>query len=331
MDTADYFAPLLPWQDKAWEQVRSQHKNGRLPHGLLAAGPKGIGKRAFVARLVAWLLCANPGEAACGACQSCLWLKAGAHPNFAQLPSDPKSGIKIDDVRALQEFFYTKSDGVRIALFDDAENASVAASNALLKTLEEPGDGVFLVLVSDRPSLLLPTIKSRAQTLPLQRIDAKASADFVAAQVGDAWPAQKLLLWADYAPLLAADLPNQAWFGQRKAWLGTYAALYNGQRSPTQASDYWQKNLDFVAFLRLSWFMLLDLWRLSQGVATHQDDADFADVLAALRQGGALEVDRLSALNEAVTDGQAAFAQNVQGGVAYDAFFARMAALADCD
>ena len=52
-----YFAPLLPWQRQAWQQLTGQFIEQRMPHGLLAAGQKGIGKREFVWRFVAYLLC----------------------------------------------------------------------------------------------------------------------------------------------------------------------------------------------------------------------------------------------------------------------------------
>ena len=81
-----YFAPLLPWQNELWSQLtkRVLMPQQSLPHALLAAGMQGMGKRAFVWRLVAWLLCRerehNP-LSACGICESCQWLRSGTHPS----------------------------------------------------------------------------------------------------------------------------------------------------------------------------------------------------------------------------------------------------------
>ena len=173
-----YFAPLLPWQQTLWSQLTKRVSTQQsLPHALLAAGMQGMGKRAFVWRLVAWLLCrerdTNP-LVACGACESCQWLKSGTHPSLQVLPivslptddnsevkdkaegaKDKKSTkttsnsalkIKVDDIRALQPFIYQGGQGMRICVLDHAEQMTVAAANALLKTLEEPQAQVHLFL-----------------------------------------------------------------------------------------------------------------------------------------------------------------------------------------
>ncbi len=86
-----YFAPLLPWQQTLWTQItnRVSIPPHNLPHALLAAGMEGMGKRAFVWRLVAWLLCRQRAEhslGACGSCESCQWLRSGTHPSLQVLP-----------------------------------------------------------------------------------------------------------------------------------------------------------------------------------------------------------------------------------------------------
>ena len=153
-----YFAPLLPWQHALWVQITSRvsSTSQSLPHALLAAGMQGMGKRAFVWRLVAWLLCRlrdSQPLGACGHCESCQWLKSGTHPSLQVLPfivmpisadsrdsyeasqtatkkataksakTTTKSAltIKIDDIRALQPFIYQGGQGMRICVLDHAE------------------------------------------------------------------------------------------------------------------------------------------------------------------------------------------------------------------
>ncbi len=91
MTDSIYFAPLLPWQQALWTQLTSRVLSPphNLPHALLAAGMQGMGKRAFVWRLVAWLLCREHDQhplGACGGCQSCQWLRSGTHPSLQVLP-----------------------------------------------------------------------------------------------------------------------------------------------------------------------------------------------------------------------------------------------------
>lgn len=223
MTDSIYFSPLLPWQQSLWTQLteRVLTPPHNLPHALLAAGMAGMGKRAFVWRFVAWLLChqqASHRQGACGHCESCQWLKSGTHPSLQVLPltsmpldaehdkaqegakpthkksnSSTKSAkstsktlvtIKVDDIRALQPFIYQGGQGVRICVLDYAEQMTIAAANALLKTLEEPQAQVHLFLLSDTPSKLLPTIKSRVQQLPLQHVESSMAADYVHQALG---------------------------------------------------------------------------------------------------------------------------------------------------
>ena len=147
---------------------------------------EGIGKRRFGRAVVGRLLCEAPGSAgACGQCASCRLLVADTHPDFRLVvpegdsdteadDGDKKTAsrqIKIDQIRALEEFVYVGSyrGGARVALIDPAEAMNPAAANALLKILEEPPEQVYFLLVASRYRLLLPTIRSRCRMLKLPR------------------------------------------------------------------------------------------------------------------------------------------------------------------
>nr|WP_255016302.1 hypothetical protein [Psychrobacter sp. PraFG1]UTT87636.1 hypothetical protein MN210_16870 [Psychrobacter sp. PraFG1] len=78
-----------------------------------------------------------------------------------------KPSIKIDDIRELQPFISQGSSGRRVCVIDYADKMTVAAANALLKTLEEPREGIHLLLISDMPTKLLPTIRSRVQQVAM--------------------------------------------------------------------------------------------------------------------------------------------------------------------
>lgn len=314
-----YFAPLLAWQQKAWTQFTTQYQQKTLPHGLLASGMAGIGKRAFVWRAVSWLLCHNKGEqGACGACESCLWLKADTHPNLQILPKDSANGIKIDDIRALQDFFYTKSQDARLVVLDNADTMTLGASNALLKTLEEPPTGVFLFLISDNPTALLPTIKSRVQSLPLLPIDEQSAHQYLKENLNnlDDKTAQTLLHLADFAPLTAVNLTKQAWFDKRTLWLKTYVALQNRTRPPILASEYWQGVLSLDEFLWLSRLMIAELWRLSLNLPSLHADIDTPTLIANLQTP--LDNDRLDDLLAYCDDITKSLIQNVNEKNAYD-------------
>lgn len=177
-------ASVYPWHAGAWDRLWARPM---LPHALLLTGVEGIGKRRFGRAVVDRLLCEAPGSAgACGQCASCRLLAADTHPDFRLVvpdgdgetdadDGDKKAAtsrqIKIDQIRALEEFVYVGSyrGGARVALIDPAEAMNPAAANALLKILEEPPERVHFLLVASRYRLLLPTIRSRCRMLKLPR------------------------------------------------------------------------------------------------------------------------------------------------------------------
>lgn len=315
-----YFAPLLPWQARAWQQVTEQFYHKKLAHGLLVAGPKGIGKRQFVWRLVAYMLCHRSDEMACGTCESCHWLRSGTHPDLLVLPTsalpdaqDAGESIKIDDIRTLSDYSQTKGHTAKIIVLDQVDGLGVAAANALLKTLEEPRDGVFLILISDRPSRILPTIRSRVQALPLSCVDRDLALSFLSSADTQGYEPQLLLDLADGAVLQALDLPNQAWLGQRKAWLATLVALKTKKRTVTAAVNYWQKTLSLPEFLYLSRVMLVDVYRVALGLPSLHQDLDVVSYVGQLT----LFQSQLDELLARLDQLELAIGQNVQEKIAY--------------
>jgi DNA polymerase-3 subunit delta' len=158
----------FPWQESLWERLISAHREDRLAHAYLVAGPPGVGKRAFAQRFAASLLCLEPDARGhpCGYCRDCLLMRAGSHPDFSLLaPESGKTQIPIDAVRELSASLALAAHQgrYRVALILPAEAMTPQSANSLLKTLEEPGPGVILMLVSDRPLAVLPTLRSRCQ------------------------------------------------------------------------------------------------------------------------------------------------------------------------
>lgn len=167
---------FAPWQQRMYEQAAASIDAGRLGHGLLFAGPSQLGKRAVAERLAQRLLCTErlaDGEP-CGSCRGCRLYAAGTHPDY-QLVSfvQNKEGtrlrteIVIEQVRRLSEqmALTPQYGGAQIVIIDPADAINHAASNALLKTLEEPVSGRYLWLVSAHPARLSATIRSRCQRL----------------------------------------------------------------------------------------------------------------------------------------------------------------------
>ncbi|MGH7209563.1 MAG: DNA polymerase III subunit delta' [Nitrospiraceae bacterium] len=152
----------------------------RVAHAYLFFGEDGIGKRLAALRFAQSINCETDygpeGPDACGACRSCHQIEARTHPDFLLIEPDQeqapstRSGqanpqIKIEQIRELeQQLVYHPLVGRRkVCLIDEADRMTPGAANALLKTLEEPPDHSLLLLITSRPSALLPTVRSRCQ------------------------------------------------------------------------------------------------------------------------------------------------------------------------
>jgi len=199
-------------QEKPKKFLRQTLTRDKTPHAYLFTGIPGIGKTSMARVLTMALNChkLNDGEA-CGECQPCRQIK---HENFTEFiivrpkkkdvsifNDDPKKGkgitliISIEHIRELERVFaFAPLEKYRVCVIDQAEKMNVPAANAFLKTLEEPPPGNVLILKTEDPSYLLPTIRSRCQRIAFQPLHAQDLAE---------WLIKKRELDKDKAMLLA--------------------------------------------------------------------------------------------------------------------------------
>ena len=155
-----------------------------LPPSLVFAGPDGIGKRLTAIALAQALNCERPvpfagGQDACGVCSACTRIARGVHADVLVVAPGETGAIKVDQVReAIDRAAYRPFEGRRrLVVLDTADALVSEAQNALLKTLEEPPPASVFVLITSRPDMLLPTVRSRCHRL---RFGPSAPADVAA-------------------------------------------------------------------------------------------------------------------------------------------------------
>jgi DNA polymerase-3 subunit delta' len=155
---------------------------GSLPPSLIFAGPDGVGKRLAAIALAQFVNCLtrkNGDLDSCGACAACTRIARGLHADVLVIEPGETGSIKVDQVRdAIDRAAYRPFEGRRrVVIVDEADAMLPEAQNALLKTLEEPPGASTFVLVTSRPDMLLPTVRSRCQRLRFGRLPAQEIAD----------------------------------------------------------------------------------------------------------------------------------------------------------
>ncbi|MBK8639732.1 MAG: DNA polymerase III subunit delta' [Chromatiaceae bacterium] len=236
-----------PWLKEPWAALQGARQADRFPHALLLTGPAGVGKRRLLEALAHSLLCHGTlaGGWACGQCPDCRLLAAGTHPDLARVGPDEegKSGeIKVDAIRALAgaEGLTAHRGGWKLILIDPAHRLNTSAANALLKTLEEPAPSTLLCLVSEQPSRLPATIRSRCQVLRLA-VPPEAEALAWLAPRTAGFDAATLLHLAHGAPLRALELANPEHLALRDRLIRGFVEVAQGKRDPLAEAATWNQ------------------------------------------------------------------------------------------
>jgi len=165
------------------ELLQRAIREGRLGHAYLITGPSSVGKSLLATEFAAALNCSAEAPP-CGECASCRRTLRGTHPDVTLVHPDGER-LKIDQVRALQyELSLSPREGRRVCLIYDFEKATTEAANALLKTLEEPPPKVVILLMALDAALLLPTIVSRCQHLPLRQVSSEQIEEHLVRRLG---------------------------------------------------------------------------------------------------------------------------------------------------
>lgn len=256
---------IHPWNQQLWQQLTLEPE--RSHHALLFAGGPGLGKRVFAEALAAYVLID-------GNLRHEGLFKAGSHPDFYVIrpedlvanPTDndssafalsnqyalrlipkhsgkPKKDISIDQIRMLAPLLSTHSHIAknRVVLVDNADSMNTSASNALLKSLEEPPANTLFILVSDRADSLTPTIKSRCSKVLFHAPDAQTTAAWLKAnaKMSD----EDIASYAPMAnnhPLLAVKLQQQGYREVTKTLLQSVNNLWTNTAHVSQSAQQWK-------------------------------------------------------------------------------------------
>jgi DNA polymerase-3 subunit delta' len=146
--------------------LRLALQKNRLPNSLLFYGPQGVGKRRLALVLAASVNCERRRDDACGECSICLAISNGRFPDVQEIKPSGQV-IRVEHVREMRQAAYMRPmvGRKRVFIISEADKMNDESSNTVLKILEEPPLFSHFILVADNPYLILPTIKSRCQSL----------------------------------------------------------------------------------------------------------------------------------------------------------------------
>ncbi len=157
-------------QDHVTRTLQNALEQGRIAHGYIFSGHRGIGKTTIARILASALNCQNaigsparPTPEPCLACDSCLEIRQGNAVDVIEIDAATNRGI--DEIRELRDAarYRPSRDRYKIYILDEAHQITDAAFNALLKTLEEPPDHIVFMLATTEPENIPQTIRSRCQ------------------------------------------------------------------------------------------------------------------------------------------------------------------------
>jgi len=167
------FAGVLG-QESAVDTLCRALAQDRVAHAYLFEGPSGVGKAKAALALACALTCTEAPRLGCGACPTCTRVQAGKHPDVRIFTPRDEGNRNLpvevvrEDILPFTKFAPFEAAGACL-IFPEADVSfpvqHAEAANAMLKTLEEPRARVTFILLSERPDRLLPTIRSRAQTV----------------------------------------------------------------------------------------------------------------------------------------------------------------------
>ncbi len=162
-------------QERAAGSLKTAIRKNRPAHAYIFAGPDGCGRSLLARNFAKALNCGYPSASPCGSCPSCVKIDNDTHPDVRWIRKDPDSReIKINQIREIEAGMILKpyEAAYKVFIIVEAERMNPAASNAFLKTLEEPPRDSVVVLITRKPQDLLPTIVSRSQVIRLRPADA---------------------------------------------------------------------------------------------------------------------------------------------------------------
>ncbi|WP_159722731.1 DNA polymerase III subunit delta' [Enterococcus sp. CSURQ0835] len=233
---------LTEMQPVVFRQLQNSFTSHRLAHAYLFEGDQGTGKEVMAQWFAQHLFCTNLQNGyPCGKCNNCVRIKEQEHPDVFEIKPEGQT-IKVDQMRALQSEL-SKSGfetNKKVVIIQKAETMNVNSANSLLKFLEEPPQGLTLLLLTQALGKILPTIRSRCQVIHFQALSAEKLQQRLLAD-GITLKTAELLASLTNSYAKAVEFSNDEWFNEARQAIAQWFDYLSQQ--DLQAFIYVQKKL----------------------------------------------------------------------------------------
>lgn len=313
---------IYPWQQSIWQILVQSRARQTLPHAFIFSGVQGIGLFEFSQVISAWLLCQQPSQqGACGHCKSCQLWQAQSHPDYrlvAQLVDDKGKTshvIKVDQIRQLLDFLNKSAqlNGYRVAVIHHADTLNINAANSLLKNLEEAGRNTAIILVTEQPLQLLPTIRSRCQQFVFHTPSIDQAKIWLSPQLKQASQAELLLNLSSGAPLAALALQHEAWLNQRQTLAQALLAVLQRKQTALMAVQAFHKQLEPEQQLKMLQLLFADILFSKLGQQQAIKNSDLLPIINSMAE--CLTAQQIMQLQQQCLEGLRLIAANIQANL----------------
>lgn len=202
-----------PWLASTWQGLQSAMSAQRLPGAILLQSDVELGVDELIEKFSAALLCKTYPDEGCGFCHSCELLKSQNHPDLHFIRAEKEGkAITVEQIRQCNRQAQESSQmgGYRLFVIEPAEAMNESASNALLKTLEEPSGSCLFLLICHDKKRLLPTIISRCQQWSITPPEVSLSMQWLQQQGVSV--NESFLKLAHYSPVTAMHMAKESEF-----------------------------------------------------------------------------------------------------------------------
>lgn len=251
------FSSVIKGHKRALNIIEKILHHGRLAHAYIFIGPNGVGKKLTALSLAKALNCKNLQIAFCGHCPSCRKIEKGIHPDVKVI-SPERGEIRIGNMRNLiEETNYSPLEArVRVFIIDDAHTLNMAASNAFLKTLEEPPEDTVIILITSSPDILPETVISRCEKIYFGPLCGDDIMEIIKSQDLNSYGDENIALMAEGSVRKAMDMLSEDACKLRKDMKDILTSPHKGSLADLLTSaENWSKDNEIF-------YNLLDIIRL---------------------------------------------------------------------